>query len=91
MNKKNFIDVFKSMPIETKIKFNKCLAEACGTLYILPNILLGELYILMLYLIKINIPNEDKLLPKFIENEITTLINNNHLLVEVNNYFKKCF
>ena len=91
MNKKNFIDVFKSMPIETKIKFNKCLEEACGTLYILPNILLGELYNLMLDLIKIKIPNEDKLLPKFIENEITTLINNNHLLIEVNNYFKKCF
>ena len=83
--------MFKNLSLETKIKYNKCLEESCGILYILPNILLGKYYNLMLDLIKIKIPNEDKFLPKFIENEISTLISNNSLLKEVNIYFNKSF
>ena len=89
--KNNFLEVIKSISLDMKIKYNKNIEEICGTLYILPRILLGEFYNLMLNLIKIEVPNEDKFLPKFIENEIDNLINNNNLLLEVNKYFNKCF
>ena len=89
--KNNFTEVIKSTSLDMKIKYNKNIEEICGILYILPRILLGEFYNLMLNLIKIEIPNEDKFLPKFIKDEIENLVNNNKLLVEVNKYFNKCF
>ena len=68
--RKNFIDIFKSISLDTKINYNKNLEEICGTLYILPKILLGNFYKLMIKLINIHIPHDDKLLPRFIKDEM---------------------
>ena len=87
----NFMEIFKSISLDTKVNYNKNLEEICGTLYILPKLLLGNFYNLMLRLIKIDIPNEEHFLPKIIEDEINNLINNNNLLTEVNKYFNACF
>lgn len=89
--RKNFIDIFKSISLDTKINYNKNLEEICGTLYILPKILLGNFYKLMIKLINIHIPHDDKLLPRFIKDEIINLIYNNNLLKEVNTYFNESF
>lgn len=87
----NFMEIFKSISLDTKVNYNKNLEEICGTLYILPKLLLGNFYNLLLKLIKIDIPNEEHFLPKIIEDEINNLINNNNLLTEVNKYFNVCF
>lgn len=89
--RKNFMDIFKSISLDTKINYNKNLEEICGTLYILPKILLGNFYKLMIKLINIHIPHDDKLLPRFIKDEIINLIYNNNLLKEVNTYFNESF
>ena len=87
----NFMEIFKSISLDIKINYNKKLEEICGTLYTLPKLILGDFYNLMLKLIRIDIPNEEQFLPKFTEDEINNLINNNNLLTEVNKYFNVCF
>ena len=91
INKKKFIEIFKSISFYKKIDFNKTIEETCGILYNLPKMILGDFYNLMLKLIKVKMPNEDKLLPKFVENEVSNVTNNNHLLIEISEYFNTCF
>ena len=87
----HFIDVFKARALDLKIKYNTTIEEACAILYYLPKLILRQFYTLMLGLIKIKIPDEEKFRAKYISNEVDTLNKNNYLLAEMIYYFNKCF
>ena len=91
INKRKYIEIFKSISLSTKRKCNICLEETCGIFNILPKLILGDYYNLMKGLIQIDIPDAKKFIPKFIHDEIKILSYNNDLLIEVYNYFNKCF
>ena len=91
IRKNNFIIIFKSIPLNSKIKFNKSLEEICSILNKLPKIFLGKHYNFMKILTKIEVPNEDKFKSRIVSDEVINVINNNNLLFEVLNYFCKCF
>lgn len=91
INLPNYIDVFKSISLNLKIKYNKSLEEICGILYKIPTIILGKYYNFMLGLIKIDIPNKKKFREKIIYDEVINMVNNNNLLFEVNKYSNKSF
>ena len=91
IRKNDFIIIFKSMPLNSKIKFNKSLEEICGILNNLPKIFLGNHYNFMKILTKVEVPNEDKFNSRIVSDEVINVINNNNLLFEVLNYFNKCF
>ena len=74
-----------------KIKFNKAIEDTCSLLYYLPKLFLNKFYSFMFSIVKMQIPDEEKLKAKYITNKINTVINNNILLAEVINYFNKCF
>jgi hypothetical protein len=77
--------------LDLKIKYNTTIEEACAILYYLPKLILRQFYSLMLGLIKIKIPDEEKFRAKYISNEVDTLNKNNYLLAEMIYYFNKCF
>ena len=87
----HFIEVFKATALDLKIKYNTTIEDACAILYYLPKLILRKFYSLMLGLIKIKIPDEEKFRAKYISNEVDTLIKNNYLLAELIYYFSKCF
>lgn len=91
IRKNNFIIIFKSIPLNSKIKFNKSLEEICGILNKLPKIFLGKHYNFMKILTKVEVPSEDKFNSRIVSDEVINVINNNNLLFEVLNYFSKCF
>jgi hypothetical protein len=91
INKSNYLNVFKSIPLSSKIKYNISIEEICSILYFFPKILLGDYYNLMLRLIDIEIPNHNLFKKKFILNEIDNLSYNNKLLFIIFNYFDKSF
>jgi len=91
INNNNFIIIFKSIPLNSKIKFNKSLEEICGILNKLPKILLGKHYNLMKVLTKIEVPKKNKFNSRIVNDEVINVINNNNLLFEVLNYFSKSF
>lgn len=86
----NFIQIFKSKPLNSKIKFNIKIEETCSILYYLPKLFLSEWYNLMINIIKIKIPNHKKFISDYITDETETVKNNNILLSEVISYFNKC-
>ena len=90
-NDENFTEVFKTKALDLKIKYNKTIEDACSILYYLPKLILRRFYILMLNLINIQIPDEEKFKNKYITNEIDTVKKNNLLLAEIINYFNKTF
>lgn len=91
INKNDFINIFKSISLNSKIKFNKALEEICGILNKLPKIFLGKHYNLMKVLTKIEVPNEKNFYSRIVNDEVLNVINNNNLLFEVFNYFSKSF
>ena len=91
INKNNYIEVFKSMPLNTKIKYNKSLEEIFGILLIVPKIILGNYYNLMSGIKEIKIPKKEKFENIYIFDEVKNLIKNNNLLTETNKYFLKSF
>ena len=91
IRKNNFLIIFKSIPLNSKIKFNKSLEEICSILNKLPKIFLGKHYNFMKILTKVEVPNEDKFNSRIVSDEVVNVINNNNLLFEVLNYFCKCF
>ena len=91
INKDNYITIFKSMPLNTKIKYNQSLEEIFGILLIIPKILLGNYYKLMYGLKEIDIPKKKKFQSLYIYDEVEKVIKNNQLLSDTNNYFKKSF
>ena len=86
----NFIEVFKSKPLNSKIKFNITLEETCSILYYLPKLFLSEWYNLMINIVEIKIPNHKKFISDYITDENETVKNNNLLLSEVIAYFNQC-
>ena len=90
-NKNNFFEVFKSMPLKTKIKYNQSIEEIIGILIILPKILLGNYYNLIYGIKEINIPQKENFKKSYIFDEKQNLIKNNNLLKELYNYLQKCF
>ena len=85
----NFIEVFKSKTLFSKIKYNKIIEETCSILYYLPKFILKDWYDLLLNLEKIKIPSSKKFISDYITDENITVKNNNYLLIEVINYFNK--
>ena len=91
INKNNFLDVFKSMPLNTKIKYNKSLEEIFGILLLLPKLILGNYYNLMYDLKEINFPKKENFQSSYVFDEEENLIKNINLLNEVHNFLKKSF
>lgn len=90
-NKNNFFEIFKSMPLEAKIKYNQTLEETIGILLTIPHIILGN-FDKFLYGVKdINIPKNKKFEKSYIYDEINNVINNHKLLSEVNEFIHKSF
>ena len=85
----NFIEVFKSKTLFSKIKYNKIIEETCSILYYLPKFILKDWYDLLLNLEKIKIPSSKKFISDYITDENITVKSNNYLLIEVINYFNK--
>ena len=85
----NFIEIFKSKTLFSKIKYNKIIEETCSILYYLPKFILKDWYDLLLNLEKIKIPSSKKFISDYITDENITVKNNNYLLIEVINYFNK--
>lgn len=91
ISKDNYLTIFKSMPLNTKIKYNQSLEEIFGILLIIPKILLGNYYKLMYGLKEIVIPKKEKFQSLYIYDEVEKVIKNNQLLSYTNNFFKKTF
>ena len=89
--KDNFYESFNSMPLSSKINFNKSLEESIGILYILPQMLLVEFYKLIKNYSSVNIPNPELFKEKYVFDENKALKYNNTLLVKVYEFFKSCY
>ena len=85
----NFIEIFNTKILESKIKYNKTIEETCSILYYLPQLFLKKWYNILFNSKKI--PIEKKLISDYITDEILTLKNNNNLLSEIIFFFNKCF
>ena len=85
----NFIEVFKSKTLFSKVKYNKIIEETCSILYYLPKFILKDWYDLLLNLEKIKIPSSKKFISDYITDENATVKSNNYLLSEVMGYFNK--
>ena len=89
--KNNYYESFSSMPLASKIKYNKSLEETIGILYILPQLLLVEFYKLIKNYSSVSIPNSDLFKEKYVFDEVKTLKYNNSLLIKVYEFFKSCY
>ena len=85
----NFIEIFNTKILESKIKYNKTIEETCSILYSLPQLFLKKWYNILFNSKKI--PIEKELISDYITDEILTLKNNNNLLSEIIFFFNKCF
>ena len=85
----NFLEVFKSKTLFTKIKYNKRIEETCSILYYLPKFILKDWHDLMLNLEKIHVPAQKSFISEYIIDENITVKDNNILLTEVIFYFNK--
>ena len=85
----NFIEIFKSKTLFSKVKYNKIIEETCSILYYLPKFILKDWYDLLLNLEKIKIPSSKKFISDYITDENATVKSNNYLLSEVMGYFNK--
>ena len=91
INKDNYFEVFKSMSLKEKITYNKTLEEALGILFSLPKILLGNFYNSIYEIKNVKIPKNENFKETYIYDEVDKVIKNNSLLLEVNDFNKKCF
>ena len=82
---------FKTMPLISKINYNKMLEEAIGILYILPQMLLTEFYNLIKNYSNVSIPSTDLFKEKYVFDEVQNLSYNNSLLTKVFEFFKSCY
>jgi hypothetical protein len=87
----DFYRSFRTMPLISKINFNKMLEESIGILYILPQLLLLEFYNLIKNYSSVNIPNPELFKEKYVFDEVQNLIYNNSLLIKVYDFFKACY
>ena len=91
MTKDDFIEAFKTLSLEGKIKFNKALEETIGILILLPRLILLDFYEFILKFDNIKLPDQSKFVEKYIFNEVENLHYNNNLLIECLDFFLKCF
>ena len=87
----DFYRSFRTMPLISKINFNKMLEESIGILYILPQMLLLEFYKLIKNYSSVNIPNPELFKEKYVFDEVQSLNYNNSLLIKVYEFFKACY
>jgi len=87
----DFYRSFRTMPLISKINYNKMLEESIGILYILPQLLLLEFYKLIKNYSSVNIPNPELFKEKYVFDEIQNLNYNNSLLIKVYEFFKACY
>jgi len=87
----DFYRSFRTMPLISKINYNKMLEESIGILYILPQLLLLEFYKLIKNYSSVNIPNPELFKEKYVFDEVQNLNYNNSLLIKVYEFFKACY
>ena len=89
--KANYYESFSSLPLNTKINYNKTLEETIGILYILPQLLLLEFYKLISNYSGVKIPNKKLLMEKIIDDEDKNVSYNNILLKQIYEFFDSCY
>lgn len=89
--KMNYYQSFFSLPLISKINYNKILEETIGILYILPQLLLAEFYKLINNYSGVKVPRKSLLKEKLINDEDKNLSYNNVLLVSIYDFFKSCY
>ena len=89
--KKNYIDAFKSLSLNGKIKYNKALEETIGIILLLPQLILLDFYKFIKKFENISIPKKENFEEKYIFDEVENLYFNNNLLSEVLEFFQNCF
>jgi hypothetical protein len=87
----NYYQSFFSLPLISKINYNKILEETIGILYILPQLLLAEFYKLINNYSGVKVPRKSLLKEKLINDEDKNLSYNNVLLVSIYDFFKSCY
>lgn len=90
-NRNNFFEIFKSMPLDTKIKYNQTLEQTVGILLTIPYIILGNFYKFLNGVKEIKIPKKEKFEKVYIYDEIKKVTHNHQLLSEVNEFIHKTF
>ena len=89
--KNNYIESFKSLSLNSKIKYNKTLEETIGIILLLPQLILLDFYKFIKKFENINIPKKSKFEEKYVFDEVENLYFNNNLLSEVLEFFQNCF
>ena len=89
--KEDYLQSFTSLPLTSKINYNKSLEETIGILDILPQLLLLEFYKLIKTYSSVTIPDPDLFKEKYVFDEVKNLKYNNALLVKVYDFFKSCY
>ena len=87
----NYIESFKSLPLNSKIKYNKALEETIGIILLLPQLILLDFYKYIQKFENISVPKNTNFEDKYIFDEIENLYFNNNLLSEVLEFFLNCF
>ena len=90
-SKKNYIDAFKSLSLNSKIKYNKALEETIGIIILLPQLILLDFYKFIKKFENISIPKKHNFEEKYVFDEVENLYFNNKLLSEVLEFFQNCF
>ena len=90
-NKTNFFEIFKSMPLDTKIKYNQTLEQTVGILLTIPHIILGDFYKFLTGVKGIKIPKKENFENVNVYDEIKKVTYNHKLLDEINEFMQKSF
>ena len=90
-NKINFIEIFKSMALDTKIKYNQTLEQTVGILLTIPHIILGDFFKFLNEVKEIKKPKKENFEKEYIYDEIKKVTHNHELLNETNEFIQKSF
>ena len=90
-NRDNFFEIFKSMSLDTKIKYNQTLEQTIGILLNIPHMVLGDFYKYLNGVKEIKIPKKENFGKEYIYDEIKKVTHNHKLLSEVDEFIHKSF
>lgn len=90
-NRDNFFEIFKSMSLDTKIKYNQTLEQTIGILLNIPHMVLGDFYKYLNGVKEIKIPKKENFEKEYIYDEIKKVTHNHKLLSEVDEFIHKSF
>ena len=90
-NRDNFFEIFKSMSLDTKIKYNQTLEQTIGILLNIPYMVLGDFYKFLNGVKEIKIPKKENFGKEYIYDEIKKVTHNHKLLSEVDEFIHKSF